>query len=749
MRWRRLLSIALVAIVSGCSGDNADETYCMDLAAATCEWARGCCELDELRVVLGLDAEDSYTVELLRKAQSDQDDCKDLVHASCVTQQRAVLESLRGKRVTLNGDRFDGCLKELRRAASSCDIGLSKGPSVAQACKLSEVFTGNEGNGDACFHELDCGEGTFCWRAGGGSGPGICRPLVAEDDPCRDTTKCQDNRACTPVETRASWCSPVDLQAEGDFCTNDALCAPGLFCDGSELACRAKGGGDAECNLAKHCLSGRCNKDARKCEAQRSKGDRCSSGQQCADDLWCNPVFAARSCSVPLETGKAGDPCDSQAPCSDELVCVLSRCRAPLAGGSPCSLSDQCNAEAYCSRETATCSSPRLEEAKTCTSSRDCRPEFYCGGTCRARVKAGEDCSNSAVCEMGTRCDETSRVCEPLRTEGQLCGTAQDCASGLICELFMGQCDDRLAGGTACDQSAACPASQYCGPAESERVCRALATATAGQSCASSWVRCGDGLFCDSRQACRPLGKEGEGCTATGQCGTGLYCGRLATCRAYAASGETCSTSPSSTDPLCGPGLVCDYDAVEGYTCEDLPGEGESCHGMLCAEGLYCSSTRECVKQVAEGEDCTSSTARMCADGLICDDATDKCVARKVEGEPCEVPDNCADGLRCHAYTGKCVDRTAEADACSREDECAAGLECEIESRCTPLAKQDEHCDAELACDDGLRCDPEWGVCVPLRGPFTAGDQCLVNEECFSGTCINYVCTGGCQGVGR
>ena len=82
-------------------------------------------------------------------------------------------------------------------------------------------------------------------------------------------------------------------------------------------------------------------------------------------------------------------------------------------------------------------------------------------------------------------------------------------------------------------------------------------------------------------------------------------------------------------------------------------------------------------------------------------------------------------------------------------DEGAAGLECEIESRCTPLAKQDEDCDGERPCEDGLRCDAEWGVCVPLRGPFTAGDQCLVNDECISGTCVNYVCTGGCQGVGR
>jgi hypothetical protein len=687
-----LAAIVMLGGAMGCSDDDESD-FCAALAESSCKWARGCCELAELSAVLDLDSDDAYAVELVRLAHNEQGKCTDLLHSSCVTQQRRLLESLRSERVALDRGRFDECLGALDSAASSCDIGLRTGPGIARACSFEEIFEGKATEGDACFHELDCSEGTFCWRAGSSNGPGICRALVAQDGACRDTAKCADDQVCKPVETRTSSCVQMDRQAEGGFCLDDELCAPGLFCDGSSLECKARGAGGAECNLPKHCLSGRCRIDARECEPPRTAGEPCDSDQQCVVDFWCNTAFASRLCSVPLERGEAGDRCSSQTPCKEGLRCVATYCQAPLPDGRRCSDSIQCAEGSYCNEDTDVCTSPRLASGEDCDESRDCLPDFYCDGTCQPRVAAGDDCTASDVCAVGTRCSIISRVCEPLLDEGDVCRSAEECAAGLVCEQFVGRCDQRLARDAPCDRSAACPADQYCQRGQSTRICEPLATVGEGESCQSSAVRCADGLFCGTGSVCRAKGDSGDPCRTASECKDGLYCYEASVCAATASAGETCSSSFFGDDPICGTDLACDYDVDAGYTCVALPGDGEPCLSDRCASGYYCNATDVCTARVAAGGACTDSD--MCAEDLSCDPDTDTCTAGKGEGEECD-GDDCREGLSCRTFSGACAARVAETKECTADDECAAGLECEIDSLCTALAKKGELCDNEL-----------------------------------------------------
>jgi len=799
VRWAILLGLIVLVATASCGGEGnapapsppkADEdTFCFELAGAACGWARKCCELTELRQILGLDPSDPYSVDLVRRAESDPAVCQDLLHASCVSNQRDLLESIRTKRVTLDRTRFAECTKEYTRASTACDIGTARGPTLTNACDLSEIFTGNNQANDPCFHELDCAPGLFCWRAGGNSGAGICRTVVAQGQQCRESTLCEDTSVCVPIDTRTSKCAPLDRQENGTFCTADELCLPESFCNTLEFLCEPKRAGGEECNGSEHCLSARCNLDQRTCEPQGDRGARCSSHQQCNDGLWCNPLYAASYCTQPLETGDAGDSCDTARPCKEGLVCAGSVCQAPLPPSELCFSDAQCDDASYCDDTTDRCTSPRKQPGETCLNSRECAADLYCGVTnvtvtqsCLPRLALGEACvAGQDSCAVGARCNPTTAVCEPVLALGDQCVRAGDCQAGLVCEFFSGSCDGRIASGAFCDESAACPTAEYCSP-PGARICQPPLTVGQGEGCTSGSVTCATGLYCASDAVCRPLGGPGATCTSTTQCTQDLYCNTLtltctaygqqnaacstynlcaeglycslSTCRAYTTTvGQICSTSSSGTDPMCGPGLQCQYDSTSlTYKCVALPGVGGACSSTNgCAAGLYCSfTTYTCQAPGQAGAACTATS--QCATTLSCDlsaGTPGTCTAPRGVGQECTSTGQCEGGLTCHSYVGTCAARTALDGSCLRDEQCVDGSECLLESTCEPRAQLDEECDDEHPCAAGLRCDSEWGVCQPLEDPpLASGERCHVDDDCLSGSCVDNICTGLCQGVG-
>jgi hypothetical protein len=84
-----------------------------------------------------------------------------------------------------------------------------------------------------------------------------------------------------------------------------------------------------------------------------------------------------------------------------------------------------------------------------------------------------------------------------------------------------------------------------------------------------------------------------------------------------------------------------------------------------------------------------------------------------------------------------------------RNEQCQPGSECVLESTCEARAQLDETCDDDHPCAEGLRCDDEWGTCQALEDPpLASGQQCHVDDDCQSGSCVDNICTGQCQGVG-
>lgn len=57
--------------------------------------------------------------------------------------------------------------------------------------------------------------------------------------------------------------------------------------------------------------------------------------------------------------------------------------------------------------------------------------------------------------------------------------------------------------------------------------------------------------------------------------------------------GDDCDRDWACTDSICQDG-----------TCEALPGGGEECEAMSCADGYYCDISQECVPQKDSGEEC-------------------------------------------------------------------------------------------------------------------------------------------------
>ncbi|HYD42593.1 MAG TPA: hypothetical protein VEB43_17325 [Anaeromyxobacter sp.] len=154
------------------------------------------------------------------------------------------------------------------------------------------------------------------------------------------------------------------------------------------------------------------------------------------------------------------------------------------------------------------------------------------------------------------------------------------------------------------------------------------------------------------------------------ECTPGSYCevdscdlelpGR---CLEYAQEGEDCGESANYR--VCAGGLSCDYfntDKCVAQVSVGFAGEGESCSGRGCQEGLYCEDAETtCAPQIAIGQECTESDA--CERGASCEDGF--CVAWRRVGAAC-TPGNeqCVDGAYCDAATERCTAWPRAGGAC-------------------------------------------------------------------------------------
>ena len=135
-------------------------------------------------------------------------------------------------------------------------------------------------------------------------------------------------------------------------------------------------------------------------------------------------------------------------------------------------------------------------------------------GSCAARVKEGEFCSQAADCALGLVCANAS--CHKPVTEGAECSRASDCMPGLVCPS--GKCTKGQPEGSSCGEEPGLP--DPCDRASGVVCNQLLMSCTkakvvpAGQSC-TPYDTCAAGGSCDGIQCTAPL-KEGDDCTVTG-----------------------------------------------------------------------------------------------------------------------------------------------------------------------------------------------------------------------------------------
>ncbi len=272
---------------------------------------------------------------------------------------------------------------------------------------------------------------------------------------------------------------------------------------------------------------------------------------------------------------------------------------------------------------------------------------------------AGNECIYTNECVDGAHCVSDTLtvgrgVCVPYQHEGDICNGDADCdpkVNNLYCSQADFQCHLRAQLGEAC-----------------------MFSGTQNAPALPLLIECdnsvGSNLYCDPRtNTCNALPGNGQACLdplppgATAQCNNDpslqLTCdhstgGTSGTCRAPGQQGDDCHNISCAT------GLWC--DSQSGYFCEVLPGFGDSCEqtdacqkpyycntqqspwtcdqpasvGESCAQatcdtGLYCNTSRICATQLPVGSACTSSIQCQSLDcGFSSTSGTEVCLAAQV-----------------------------------------------------------------------------------------------------------------------
>ena len=231
-------------------------------------------------------------------------------------------------------------------------------------------------------------------------------------------------------------------------------------------------------------------------------------------------------------------------------------------------------------------------------------------------------------------------------------------------------------------------------------------------------------------------------------------------------------------DEECEGSRICDFADQCPGTCVEHFDAGHVCIvNDECADGLVCSeATSRCVAPPTNGEACGGGVEPQCDGGFLCagenkdTQTTGTCrphdqIVEHGAGEACTptLGDLCAEGLSCvvqsitPAFTFACRANPAPGGACRLgiPENCTAGEYCPIstaelalgivESNCVPLPEIGEPC-AARPIDIGATCEA-YARCDEPAGTCLGlrglGESCSSDELCKSGNCES----GGCAPV--
>jgi len=316
---------------------------------------------------------------------------------------------------------------------------------------------------------------------------------------------------------------------DGQSCSATDPCATeDLFC--LNYKCNSKLAEGEYCSDAEHCESGFCL--FQKCSLASGVGD-IPDGQTCATDDQClSGVCINAKCSAPLldgaictnpdhcvstacvqgfcSSGQLDQWCTATDPCATEdLVCIDSKCSAPLEDGAYCANPDHC-VSAACVQGLCTSG----EDGQSCSATDPCATEdlFCLNYKCNSKLAEGEYCSDAEHCESGfclfQKCSLASGVGDI--PDGQTCATDDQCLSGVCINA---KCSAPLLDGAICTNPDHCVSTAcvqgFCSSGQVDQWC------TDTDPCATEDLVC---IFskCSAKLA------DGQTCWLADQCESGF-----------------------------------------------------------------------------------------------------------------------------------------------------------------------------------------------------------------------------------
>jgi hypothetical protein len=294
-----------------------------------------------------------------------------------------------------------------------------------------------------------------------------------------------------------------------------------------------------------------------------------------------------------------------------------------------------------------------------------------------------------------------------------LATTVLGLAAGLACGAGCGGGSGGAAGSSGSFAVDYCnliePCCAQAGLNTSGTLCQAFANAAASEGSydAAQGQACITGMQAESSSPtfCTELGNDIPACsmaftTAGGSVPPGGKCMQDSDCAKAAGGGATCFFSVAFDDG----GSTQTQTCVE--TSVGTAGDGP-CVGVVQASGTLYDWT-------GSGPVPPQGFTCAVADGLTCDDTTQKCIALATVGQACGADSDCVTSAYCSFGSGQaqCATRLADGASCSS---------------------------AATGCLSTSFCDPTSMTCKPL---LANGAACTDSQACLSGDCVNMACSG-------
>jgi len=569
--------------------------------------------------------------------------------------------------------------------AADCDDGLHC--NGVESCD----------NGLCAAGSSPCGDGVACTVDACDEATDTCS-YVPSDALCADGLYCNGSEVCDPSAGAAqtgcvTGTSPCDdgVACTADACdeamdacshaANDLLCDNGIACDGAEtcsaiFGCLSSG---STCDDGVSCTSDICNQDSGEC-AHVPNDNVCQNGSFCDGVESCNVLLGA-----PLTGCLAGMP----VMCGDGIACTVDGCdeaadacvhsadNAACNDGSFCNGVETCVAGAGCQAGAP----PSCNDGRSCTID-----------TCSAATDACAHAVNNAACDDGLDCNgsETCSLAGPTPT-GCLTGTPIPCGTdGIACTI------------DACDE-----ATNLCAHAPSNAAC------ANGQLCIPAAGGC----------------TAGSPCQGDAQCNDGNACNGVETCNGVCQPGVPVT---------CNDGVVCTTDSCNPMTgaCTFAP------NNAGCDDGFSCNGAETCSPQLG----CVAGQFTVCDDGVAC--TADACLEPAGNCVAVPINANCDDGQTCNG-TETCTVTGCQAGAALV---CPAdGIACTSEV-CDPQQNACVSVENDSLCPCGQTCSAAQGGCGSFctvstcQGKVYACGDCLDNDgDCGVDSGGDSQCLGPCD----